>query len=104
MPNSLVELLLTALALPTVGLPALFVVSLVSATVLPMGSEPAVFAVVKLNPGLFWPAVLVATVGNTAGGAISYWMGLGAERAYETMHARRCAGLPPAAIDLSASA
>jgi protein O-GlcNAc transferase len=26
------------------------------------------------------------------------------ERAYETMHARRCAGLPPAAIDLSASA
>ena len=39
-----------ALALPGVGLPALFIISLLSATLLPMGSEPAVFAVVKMNP------------------------------------------------------
>ncbi|XOT98721.1 DedA family protein, partial [Alcaligenes pakistanensis] len=32
---------------------------------------------------MFWPAVLVATVGNTAGGAISYATGLAAEKAYE---------------------
>lgn len=74
--------LLNALALPTVGLPALFVVALVSATILPMGSEPAVFAVVKMNGDLFWPAVLVATAGNTAGGAISWLMGYGAKRAF----------------------
>ena len=48
-----------------------------------MGSEPAVFGLVKLNPELFWPAVLVATAGNTIGGAITWWMGYGAERAYE---------------------
>jgi membrane protein YqaA with SNARE-associated domain len=59
------------------------VVAMISATLLPMGSEPAVFGLVKLNPALFWPAVLVATAGNTLGGAISYWMGYGAERAYE---------------------
>ena len=54
-------------------------------TLLPMGSEPVVFGLVKLNPELFWPAVLVATAGNTAGGAISWWMGYGAEVAYEKL-------------------
>jgi membrane protein YqaA with SNARE-associated domain len=75
--------LLAALALPKFGLSSVFVIALISATLLPMGSEPAVFGLVKLNPELFWPAVLVATAGNTVGGAISWWMGYGAERAYE---------------------
>ena len=75
--------LLGWLALPEVGLSTVFVVSFVSATLLPMGSEPAVFGLVKLNPTMFWPAVLVATVGNTLGGAVSWWMGWGAEKAYE---------------------
>ena len=74
--------LLTALALPVVGLPALFFISLLSATLLPMGSEPAVFAVIKLNPDLFWPAIGTATLGNTLGGVISYWMGYGAKKAF----------------------
>lgn len=80
MLTSLFTSLLAALALPTVGLSSLFVISLLSATLLPMGSEPAVFAVVKLNPALFWPAILVAATGNTIGGAISYAMGYGAKQ------------------------
>jgi membrane protein YqaA with SNARE-associated domain len=68
--------LLTLLALPKFGLSTVFVVSFVSATLLPMGSEPAVFGLVKLNADLFWPAIGVATVGNTLGGAVSWWMGL----------------------------
>jgi len=75
--------LLAALALPKFGLSTVFIVALVSATLLPLGSEPAVFGLVKLDPSLFWPAVLVATAGNTVGGAISWWMGYGAEVAYE---------------------
>ena len=74
--------LLNALALPAFSLPALFLVALVSATLLPMGSEPALFALVKLHPEMFWPAVLVATAGNTAGGAISWAMGFGAKKAF----------------------
>lgn len=70
------------LSLPQHGLSTLFVISLVSATLLPLGSEPAVFAVVKANPALFWPAVLVGTVGNTLGGAVDYWMGYTAKRAF----------------------
>ena len=77
------QTLLTALALPQYGLTTVFVVSLISATLLPMASVPVVYGLIQLNPGLFWPALLVATAGNTAGGAISYWMGYGAERAYE---------------------
>ena len=75
--------LLTALALPKFGLSTVFIVALVSATLLPLGSEPLVFGLVKLNPAMFWPAVSVATLGNTLGGMISWWMGYGAERAYE---------------------
>ena len=78
-----IESLLAALALPKFGLSTVFIVSLISATLLPLGSEPAVFGLVKLDPTLFWPAVGVATVGNTLGGAISWWMGFGAEKAWE---------------------
>ena len=77
------ESLLAMLALPKFGLSTVFVVAFISATLLPLGSEPAVFGLVKLNPELFWPAVLVATAGNTLGGVVTWWMGYGAERAYE---------------------
>ena len=76
--------LLQTLALPEFGLSTVFVVAFVSATLLPMGSEPAVFGLVKLNPELFWPAVLVATAGNTLGGMVSWWMGWGAHKAVDT--------------------
>ncbi len=76
--------LLDTLALPQFGLSTVFLVAFVSATLLPLGSEPAVFGLVKLNPELFWPAVLVATAGNTLGGAVSWWMGLGAHKAWHT--------------------
>ncbi len=75
--------LLHWLALPQFGLSTVFVVSFISATLLPLGSEPAVFGLVKLNPDLFWPAIGVATVGNTLGGAVSWWMGLGAHKAVD---------------------
>lgn len=83
------ESVLALLALPKFGLSTVFVVAFVSATLLPMGSEPAVFGLVKLNPELFWPAILVATAGNTLGGALTWWMGYGAEKAYERVRHRR---------------
>jgi membrane protein YqaA with SNARE-associated domain len=81
--------LLATLALPEYGLSTVFVVSFVSATLLPLGSEPAVLGLIKLNPHLFWPAIIVATAGNTLGGVVTYWMGYGAERAYETVAHRK---------------
>jgi membrane protein YqaA with SNARE-associated domain len=72
--------LLELMALPQYGLSTVFVVSFISATLLPLGSEPVVFGLVKLNPELFWQAVLVATAGNTLGGAVDWWMGYGAQK------------------------
>ena len=81
--ESIIAGLLAALALPQVGLASIFVIALVSATLLPLGSEPAVFLLVKRDPSLFWSAILVATAGNTLGGVITWWMGYAAERTYE---------------------
>jgi membrane protein YqaA with SNARE-associated domain len=72
--------LLTLLAQPKYGLSSVFVVSFVSATLLPMGSEPFVYGLVELNPSLFWPTIAVATVGNTLGGAVTWWMGLASHK------------------------
>ena len=73
------------LSLPIVGLPAVFTVSFVSATLLPMGSEPVLFGYLKLNPDMFWVAILVATTGNTLGGMLDWLMGFGASKAHEKL-------------------
>jgi membrane protein YqaA with SNARE-associated domain len=72
--------LLALLALPHYGLSTVFIVAFVSATLLPLGSEPALFGLLKLNPELFWPAIVVATTGNTLGGVVDWWMGYGASK------------------------
>lgn len=74
---------------PAGWLMLVFAVATLSATLLPMGSEALVLAVVQPNPQLFWPVVCVATVGNTLGGAISWWMGFGAQRVADRLGASR---------------
>jgi membrane protein YqaA with SNARE-associated domain len=81
--DALLASLLAALALPRYSLATVFLVALLSSTLLPMGSEPVVFGLIKLNPDLFWPVVAAATAGGTVGGGISWLMGFGAERAYQ---------------------
>lgn len=72
-----IDHLITLLALPQVGLSTVLLISFLSATLLPLGSEPAVFGLVKINPHLFWPAIVVATIGNTLGGTLTWLIGLG---------------------------
>ena len=82
MIESTIQWLLEQLSAPEVGLTSVFFVSFVSATLVPMGSEPMVFATIKANPELFWPAIAVATLGNTLGGAVDYWIGYRAKVAF----------------------
>jgi membrane protein YqaA with SNARE-associated domain len=77
-----IQWLLDFLAAPAVGLTSVFVISLVSATLIPMGSEPAVFAVIKANADLYWAVLLVATLGNTLGGVINYALGYGIKQTF----------------------
>lgn len=57
------------------GLGGLFLSSFLAATLLPGGSEAVLFGVLKLNAGLLWPALALATLGNTLGGMTSYLLG-----------------------------
>ena len=82
MIESAVLWLLKVVAAPAVGLSSVFVIAFISATLVPLGSEPAVFAVVRANETLFWPAILVATFGNTLGGAFDYLIGYRAKVAF----------------------
>lgn len=67
--------LLTHLFTSDLSLWGLFLSSLLGATLLPGGSELVLVGVLKLHPELFWPAILLGTLGNTLGGMISFWMG-----------------------------
>ena len=94
MPETWMDGLLAWLSLPQFGLSSVFLVSFVSATLVPLGSEPVVYGMVKLRPDLFWETVAVATLGNTLGGAVDYWMGRGAEWMLERRLKLDAHGLP----------
>lgn len=49
--------------------------SFIAATLVPVSSELMLFAVLRAHPDMLWPALGVATLGNTAGGMVSYAMG-----------------------------
>ena len=53
----------------------LFLSSLLSATLLPGVSELVLAGVLNLHPELFWPALIIGTLGNTLGGMITFGMG-----------------------------
>jgi membrane protein YqaA with SNARE-associated domain len=53
----------------------MFVVSLLAATILPIGSEPLLVALVRMHPEQVAATVAVATAGNTLGGMTSYALG-----------------------------
>jgi len=62
-------------SLETLGLGGLFLSSFLSATLLPGNSEVVLLALLHEAPALKWPAVILATLGNTLGGMTSYLIG-----------------------------
>jgi membrane protein YqaA with SNARE-associated domain len=63
------------MSLESLSLWGLFASSFVSATLLPGNSELVLLAVLHQAPALHWPALVVATIGNTLGGMTSYAIG-----------------------------
>ena len=57
------------------GLWGLLAASFLSATVLPGGSEALLWGFLKLHPEEYGSALLLTTLGNTAGGMTSWWCG-----------------------------
>lgn len=54
---------------------SLFISSFLAATLLPGGSEAALFAVLKAYPETLWYALGIASIGNTLGGMVTFGMG-----------------------------
>ena len=59
----------------TASLLSLFFGSFFAATLLPGGSEAVLIGVLKGYPETLWPALLIATAGNTLGGMVTFGMG-----------------------------
>ena len=77
----------------TASIWSLFISSFLAATLLPGGSEAALFGVLKGYPETLWAALLVATIGNTLGGMFSFGMGWLLPQTQQLKHVeklRRC--------------
>ena len=67
----------------------MFIASFVAATLVPLSSEAVLFGYLKLFPEHAAAAIALATIGNTAGGMTTYWIGrLVPERTREKLDAR----------------
>ncbi|HUP64854.1 MAG TPA: YqaA family protein [Thermoanaerobaculia bacterium] len=65
------------------ALGGLFLWSFLAATIVPIGSEPALIAIVLSQGGLIVP-VAVATAGNVLGALTTWWIGRGLASVIET--------------------
>ena len=77
----------------TASIWSLFISSFLAATLLPGGSEAVLFGVLKGYPETLWAALLVATIGNTLGGMVSFGMGWLLPQTQQLKHVeklRRC--------------
>ena len=66
---------------PFIAYGGLFLWSFLAATVLPLGSEAALIALVRSDERVFAP-VLVATIGNYLGSCTTYWLGRRAAKSF----------------------
>lgn len=78
------------------SLASLALSAFLAATLIPLSSEAALFAVLRLHPELVWSAIGVATAGNTLGGMTTYLIGryLGHRRPLHRLETVRRWGAP----------
>jgi membrane protein YqaA with SNARE-associated domain len=94
------DALLSSLLSPSGSLASLFAAAFIAATVLPLSSEAALFAVLQLHPDQLWPALVLATTGNTLGGMTTYALGrwLGTRKPLTQLERVRRWGAPATAL------
>jgi membrane protein YqaA with SNARE-associated domain len=57
-----------------------FATSFLSATIVPIGSDPVLSGTVAMSGQPIWALVAVATIGNTLGAIVNWALGMGIER------------------------
>lgn len=78
--NIIIEQATVFLSLPEYALPVLFLWCMASATILPLGSEVMVLSYVNVNPDKVNLTLVLATIGNTLGGMINYYVAFTAKK------------------------
>ncbi len=63
------------MTLMALSLSALFLNAFVAATILPAASEVMLWVIIANDPALLWPAIAVASAGNTAGAVVNWLLG-----------------------------
>ncbi len=59
----------------TASLTALFLNAFIASTILPAASELLLWGIVADNPAMLWPAIAVASAGNTGGAVVNWALG-----------------------------
>jgi membrane protein YqaA with SNARE-associated domain len=79
---------------------SLLAASFLASTLIPISSEAALFAVLRLHADLVWPAIAVATLGNTLGGLTTYLIGryIGSKKPLTQLERVRRYGSPVLAL------
>jgi membrane protein YqaA with SNARE-associated domain len=81
---------------PGAGLASLLAATFLAATLIPLSSEAVLYAVLRMHGDLLWPALAVATLGNTLGGMTSYLIGryIGSRKPFKHVDRLRRYGAP----------
>ena len=81
---------------PGTSLATLLAATFLAATIIPLSSEAVLFTVLRMHGELLWPALAVATLGNTLGGMTSYLIGryIGSRKPFTQLHRLRRYGAP----------
>lgn len=78
-----------------------FFSSFIAATLLPISSEIVLLGALSLHPELFWPAILLGTLGNTLGGMVTFGMGWGLPMTQQLKHVETARKFGPPALLLA---
>jgi membrane protein YqaA with SNARE-associated domain len=81
---------------PGASLATLLAATFLAATLIPLSSEAVLYAVLRMHGDLLWPAIAVATFGNTLGGMTSYLIGryIGSKKPFAHVERLRRWGAP----------
>ena len=83
--ESSIQAFLASISIPEVGLMAVGLMAFAAATILPFSSEISFFTYLIHYPENLWLLILVASIGNTVGGVVSWQIGFWAKEAKNTL-------------------
>ena len=83
--ESSIQAFLQAISIPWVGLSSVGVMAFLAATLIPVSSEAVFYLYLQKFPENLWILIFVASLGNTLGGILNWYLGFLAKKASQTL-------------------